>query len=264
MELLQVKNNQVVVSSKQVAENFKKRHDHIMRDINSLIEGLPKIGDTQKMFFESTYTNEQNKQSYKEYLMNRDGFCLLVMGFTGMQALTWKLRYINAFNEMEAKLNEAAAAKEAAITKPDSYMIADPVARAQRWIEEESERQALEECCSRQEQLINEMKPKADYVDTILDSKSLVTITAIAKDYGMSGRAMNFLLHQMGIIYKVGQQWLLYSKYQKCGYTSSETVQIKTAEGNKVLLNTKWTQKGRLFLYEKLKAKDIIPMIEQG
>lgn len=261
MNLVKIKNNQVVVSSRQVAKDFNKEHSKVIREINKIM-GIANFGDTPKMFFESTYINEQNKQSYKEYLMNRDGFCLLVMGFTGMQALTWKLRYINAFNEMEAKLNEAAA-KEAAITKPDSYMIADPVARAQRWIEEESERQALEECCSRQEQLINEMKPKADYVDTILDSKSLVSITAIAKDYGMSGRAMNFLLHQMGIIYKVGQQWLLYSKYQKCGYTSSETVQIKTAEGNKVLLNTKWTQKGRLFLYEKLKAKDIIPMIEQ-
>lgn len=257
MELLKLYNNQVVTSSRQVAKNFNKEHSKVIREINKIM-GIANFGDTPGMFFESTYTNEQNKQSYKEYLINRDGFCLLVMGFTGKQALEWKLKYINAFNEMEAKL------KEAAITKPDSYMIADPVARAQRWIEEESERQALEECCSRQEQLINEMKPKADYVDAILNSKSLVSITAIAKDYGMSGRAMNFLLHQMGIIYKVGQQWLLYSKYQKCGYTSSETVQIDTAEGKKVILNTKWTQKGRLFLYEQLKSKDIIPMIEQG
>ena len=258
--LVKIQNDRVITSSRQIAEHFKKEHKTVLRNIENLKAQNCAL---TSMFYETSYKTGTGK-AYKEYLMNRDGFCLLVMGFTGMQALTWKLRYINAFNEMEAKLNEAAAAKEAAITKPDSYMIADPVARAQRWIEEESERQALEECCSRQEQLINEMKPKADYVDTILDSKSLVSITAIAKDYGMSGRAMNFLLHQMGISYKVGQQWLLYSKYQKCGYTSSETVQIKTAEGNKVLLNTKWTQKGRLFLYEKLKAKDIIPMIEQG
>lgn len=258
MELLQVKNNQVLASSKQVAEHFKKQHKNVIQGIENL---KAENSALTSMFYETSYKAGTGK-AYKEYLMNRDGFCLLVMGFTGKQALEWKLKYINAFNEMEARLNEAA--KEAAITKPDSYMIADPVARAQRWIEEESERQALEECCSRQEQLINEMKPKADYVDTILNSKSLVSITAIAKDYGMSGRAMNFLLHQMGIIYKVGQQWLLYSKYQKCGYTSSESVQIDTAEGKKVILNTKWTQKGRLFLYEKLKAKDIIPMIEQG
>lgn len=257
MDLVRIKNDQVVVSSKQVAEDFKKQHKNVIQGIENL---KAENSALTSMFYETSYKTGTGK-AYKEYLMNRDGFCLLVMGFTGNKALEWKLKYINAFNEMEAKLNEAS--KEAAITKPDSYMINDSVARAQRWIEEESERQALEECCSRQEQLINEMKPKADYVDTILNSKSLVPITAIAKDYGMSGRAMNFLLHQMGIIYKVGQQWLLYSKYQKCGYTSSETVQIKTAEGNKVLLNTKWTQKGRLFLYEKLKAKDIIPMIEQ-
>lgn len=253
MDLVKIENNQVVVSSRQVAENFGKRHKDVLENIRKI---LAAENSATKFFSETAH--EYRGQQFPEYLVNRDGFSLLVMGFTGKKALEWKLKYINAFNEMEAKL------KEAAITKPDSYMIADPVARAQRWIEEESERQALEECCSRQEQLINEMKPKADYVDAILNSKSLVSITAIAKDYGMSGRAMNFLLHQMGIIYKVGQQWLLYSKYQKCGYTSSETVQIDTAEGKKVILNTKWTQKGRLFLYEQLKSKDIIPMIEQG
>lgn len=117
---------------------------------------------------------------------------------------------------------------------------------------------------AKQTQLIGELKPKADYTDRILQSKSLVTITQIAKDYGMSGAAMNEKLHELGVIYKLGGQWLLYSKYQAKGYTHSETVRIKHSDGTQdVKMNTKWTQKGRLFLYEFLKKHGILPVIEQ-
>lgn len=117
---------------------------------------------------------------------------------------------------------------------------------------------------AKQTQLIGELKPKADYTDRILQSKSLVTITQIAKDYGMSGAAMNEKLHELGVIYKLGGQWLLYSKYQAKGYTHSETVDITHRDGRgDVRMNTKWTQKGRLFLYEFLKKHGILPVIEQ-
>lgn len=117
---------------------------------------------------------------------------------------------------------------------------------------------------AKQTQLIGELKPKADYTDRILQSKSLVTITQIAKDYGMSGAAMNAKLHEMGVIYKLGGQWLLYSKYQAKGYTHSETVDITHRDGRGgVRMNTKWTQKGRLFLYQHLKKHGILPVIEQ-
>lgn len=109
-----------------------------------------------------------------------------------------------------------------------------------------------------------ELKPKADYTDRILNSKSLVSITQIAKDYGMSGKAMNRKLHELGIIYKLGGQWLLYSRYQAKVYTHSETVDITHSDGRAdVVMNTKWTQKGRLFLYQKLKKHGILPVIEQ-
>lgn len=118
---------------------------------------------------------------------------------------------------------------------------------------------------AKQTQLIGELKPKADYTDRILQSKSLVTITQIAKDYGMSGAAMNEKLHELGVIYKLGGQWLLYSKYQAKGYTHSETVDITHRDGRgDVRMNTKWTQKGRLFLYEFLKKHGILPVIEQN
>lgn len=117
---------------------------------------------------------------------------------------------------------------------------------------------------TQQKQLIGELKPKADYLDQILQSKALVTITAIAKDYGMSAKAFNKKLHELKVQFKQGHQWFLYSDYHNCGYTHSETVEYTHSDGRKdVTMNTKWTQKGRLFLYELLKKNNIVPVIEK-
>ena len=117
---------------------------------------------------------------------------------------------------------------------------------------------------NQQKQIIGELKPKADYTDSILQNKGLVTITQIAKDYGMSGQAMNDKLHELKVQYQIGNQWLLYSKYQAKGYTHSETIPITHRDGTKdVRMNTKWTQKGRLFIYDLLKTNGILPMIER-
>jgi prophage antirepressor-like protein len=116
----------------------------------------------------------------------------------------------------------------------------------------------------KQQQIIGELKPKADYTDTILKNKGLVTITQIAKDYGMSGQAMNKILYDLEIQYKQSGQWLLYREHQGKGYTHSETVEITRSNGMPdIKMNTKWTQKGRLFLYEVLKKNDILPDIEK-
>ena len=102
--ILSTQNGEPVASSLQIAESFEKRHDHVMRGIEDILRGLPKNGDTP-MFYKTEYTHEQNGQTYPMYLMNRDGFSLLVMGFTGKAALEWKLKYIQAFNAMEKKLS---------------------------------------------------------------------------------------------------------------------------------------------------------------
>ena len=116
-----------------------------------------------------------------------------------------------------------------------------------------------------QNQLIGELKPRVDYLDRILKSKSLVTITQIAKDYGMSGSAMNRLLHELGIQFKQSDQWLLYQKYHDKGYTFSETFTIEDVPGlSKVVMQTKWTQKGRVFLYNLLKSNGHQPTIERS
>lgn len=113
-------------------------------------------------------------------------------------------------------------------------------------------------------QQVTELKPKADYTDLILSNKTLVTITFIAKDYGMSGLAMNKLLHDLGVQYSQSGVWLLYAKHQTKGWTQSETTEVVRKDGTKKLvMNTKWTQKGRLGLYELLKDNGYLPLIER-
>ena len=119
-KLVVIENNQALTDSRIVAERFDKEHRHVLESIRAIIKqagGVPKIGQTP-MFAESTYINEQNGQSYPMYLMNRDGFSLLAMGFTGKKALQFKLKFIDAFNRMEEQL------KSLAISQHD-----------QRWLE---------------------------------------------------------------------------------------------------------------------------------
>ncbi|MGI6553000.1 MAG: phage antirepressor [Bacillota bacterium] len=114
---------------------------------------------------------------------------------------------------------------------------------------------------AKQKQIIGELRPKASYYDQILQNKSLVPITKIAKDYGMSGRAFNKLLHELGVQYKMGNCWLLYQEYADQGYTQSKTHAI---DAERSVMHTYWTQKGRLFIYDLLKnKKGILPVIER-
>ncbi|MDU0266363.1 phage antirepressor [Mammaliicoccus sciuri] len=110
------------------------------------------------------------------------------------------------------------------------------------------------------EQQVQELKPKATYYDLVLQNKSLLSVSKIAKDYGMSAMRMNKLLHELGVQYKQGDIWLLYAKYQDKGYTQTSTYALDE-EHSKV--STKWTQKGRLFIYDLLKDEGILPTIEK-
>lgn len=130
---------------------------------------------------------------------------------------------------------------------------------------EREEKEQLKLTATKQQQIIGELKPRADYTDRILKNTGLVTITQIAKDYGMSGQAMNELLHKLRVQYKQSGQWLLYRDHQGKGYTHSETIDITRKDGTPdIRMNTKWTQKGRLFLYELLKDGKIYPDIEKS
>ena len=107
-------------------------------------------------------------------------------------------------------------------------------------------------------QQIAELKPMKDYVDTILSSEDTMTITQIGADYGKSAKELNKILHEQGLIRNVGGQWILYKEHMNKGYTKSETVPIKRKDGTeKIVLNTKWTQKGRLKIHEILTSLGI-------
>jgi phage antirepressor YoqD-like protein len=98
----------------------------------------------------------------------------------------------------------------------------------------------------------------------ILKSKGTLTITQIAKDYGMSGPQLNKILHDEKVQYKQNKQWLLYQKHQDKGYTKSETIDITRSNGDPdVTLNTRWTQKGRLFIHELLAKREIVPYMDR-
>ena len=116
-----------------------------------------------------------------------------------------------------------------------------------------------------QQKVIEELQPKASYYDMILQCKDLIATTVIAKDYGMSAKKFNAMLHDMGIQFKQGDTWVLYSKYQGNGYLKAKTHNYADADGvQHSKEHSYWTQKGRLFLYDFLKQNGILPLIEKG
>lgn len=123
---------------------------------------------------------------------------------------------------------------------------------------------ALETTVAVQSQQLAEAAPKVSYYDLILNCKDLISISKIAKDYGMSAVRMNETLRELGIQFRQGNVWLLYQKYAAQGYTSTKTHEYIGSDGtNHARTATYWTQKGRVWLYDKLKENGILPVIER-
>ena len=149
-------------------------------------------------------------------------------------------KYRKYFIECEKKLKQL---------QTPSYMIDDKIARAERWIAEEKQRQAL---CEK----VKELQPKADYTDNVLASDELLTSTQIAKEFGMSAYRFNQLMNELGVIYKQGKTWVVYKKYADKGLVKNYTT-IKY--GNSITY-MKWNQKGRNFVHKLLEENGIYPV----
>ena len=146
-----------------------------------------------------------------------------------------------------------------AITEPDFL-----IQLATELKEEQEKRRALESTVAVQSQQITELQPKASYYDVVLNSKDLLSIGKIAKDFGKSAVWLNKWLHEQGVQYKQGEIWLLYQKYAEQGYTNTKTQTYNGSDGAvHTKVHTYWTQKGRLFIYDLLKTNGILPLIER-
>lgn len=246
------------LDSREVAEMTGKQHKNLLADIRGYVDELGKLKIQPTDFFqESTYRTTQNKEM-PCYFVTKKGCEFIAHKLTGIKGTEFTAKYINRFHQMEEVIqNHVPQGQE---------LLALAVLEANKVLEDQRVQIAsLETEVKVKEQIIGELKPRADYTDKILKNAGLVTMTQIAKDYGMTGQAMNKLLHDLGVQYKQSGQWLLYSKYQGMGYTHSETVDITRSDGRAdVKMNTKWTQKGRLFLYNLLKENGIVPVIEQN
>lgn len=161
MDLVEIRNNQVVVNSRDVAERFSKRRDHVIRDIENLIKkDVPKIG----AMFQQVELPDSYGRMQKTYYMNRDGFSLLVMGFTGQEAMEWKLKYIEAFNAMEKKLKNPLALPN----------FGNPAEAARAWADEFEKRKQAE-------QMIEAQKPKVIFAEAVSASKTSILVGELAK-----------------------------------------------------------------------------------
>ena len=246
------KNGQLYTDSRDVAEMIGKNHAHLLRDIKGYVEAIdpnPNL-DSANFFVQSIYTDSQN-QARTCYLLTRKGCDMVANKMTGEKGILFTAVYVTKFEEMEKSI-----AHNVPKSLPEALRLAADLAERNEMLILDSKKK---------DQLIGELKPRADYTDKILKNKGLVTITQIAKDYGMSGQALNKLLHDLGVQYKLNGQWLLYREHQSKGYTHSETIDIVRSDGRPdVTMITKWTQKGRLFLYDLLKENCVLPVIEQS
>lgn len=192
-------------------------------------------------------------QNREMYIINESGLYSLILRSQLPKARKFK-RWVTS-EVLPAIRRQGMYAIDEILENPDLA-----IAALTQLKEERKRRKELELTTAIQNQQIAELKPKASYYDLILQNRNTVPVTQIAKDYGMSGRRFNELLHDLGIQYKFRKTWLLYQHYADLGYTQSKTFAI---DAEKSVMHTYWTQKGRLFLYDLLKNEEILPLIEQ-
>lgn len=245
------------MTSLQIAEITGKRHADVMKSIRKMEPAWEKVAEGK--FSLGSYKDENN-QDRPCYSLNKEE-CLYIATKFNDEA---RAKLIKRWKELEEQSKPSV---------PQNYLEA---LKSLVKSEEEKQQLALENRKQQQEILtiskenmelgnkITEMLPKVSYYDQILQSNATMTVTQIAQDYGMSAIKLNLLLSDMKIQHKMRGQWILYGQFLTGGYVHSRAVDIVRSDGrHDVKYNTEWTTKGRIFLYEALKAKGILPLIEQ-
>lgn len=231
-ELIKImeKDGQLVVSSRQVAENFEKQHKDVLESICKLISQMS-TAENSALFIKSDYIASNGKRN-PEYLMTRDGFSLLVMGFTGNKALEWKLKYIEAFNHMEAELNS-----------PERIM-----ARALKIAEETTNRLRIDNSRLKVENQI--MQPKAEYFDELVDRNLLTNFRETAAQLGVKQKKFITFLIDHKYIYRDKKGKLMpYAKKNNGLFELRETYHEKTEwSGTQTLITPKGRETFRLLI----------------
>ncbi|MGE6525931.1 MULTISPECIES: phage antirepressor KilAC domain-containing protein [Bacillus] len=246
-----VKNNQRVLTTAQIAKAYGTSHRRISENFNSNKQRYKEgkhffllQGNELKSFGQQYGNTVSVERVSKLYLWTEKGAWLHAKSLNSNQA----------WDAYEILVDDYYSLKDI-YRLPTSYKEALLQLVSQVEKNEQLETQNLILL-----QQVNECQPKASYYDMVLQNKSLLSVSKIAKDYGMSAIKLNKLLHELGVQYKQGDIWLLYAKHQDKGYTQTHT-HVIDAEKSKV--QTKWTQKGRLFIYELLKQQSILPIIER-
>lgn len=198
------------------------------------------------------HVDEEDKTQNESFTVN--GTALMLINESGLYSLILKSKMPNARKFKRWVTSEVLPT----IRKTGSYTnVPQSFAQALRLAADLEEKNQL------LEQQIAEYEPKISYLDMILSSTDTVATSQIAADYGMSAIALNKLLNELGVQHKVSGQWILYRKHMNQGYTKSHTSEIPKADGGvKVVMNTKWTQKGRVFIYNLLTAEDYYPQMD--
>ena len=236
--------NSPKMSSREIAELAGKRHHHVMRDIRNMEPAWEKVNGTKFGLVE--YVDEKGEKRPEYQLDKREVLYV---------ATKWN-------DETRAKLILRWEELENAQTKINPRLTLVEALRA--YADEIEKNEKLKGEIEVKNVLIAEYEPKVTYYDQILASTDTLTVTQIAKDYGMTAQELNKLLHENKVQFKQSGQWILCKEYAKLGYTKSHTTPITYKDGRQGdQLHTRWTQKGRLFLYELLKQKGYLPLIEQ-
>lgn len=258
-ELMQFGESKQTMSSLEISELTGKPHNDVMKAIRAMEPSWEKV--SQGKFSLSSRKVQQPNGGVREYpcyeLTKTE--CLYVATKFNDEA---RAKLVIRWEELEKQ------ARTSMIALPN---FEDPAEAAMAWAKEYKEKKvlAVENKRLEDENVMlaaenQELKHDKNYLDLIMRSKALLTVSQIAQDYGMSGKALNKQLAQMGIQYSINGQWILYARYKDCGYVSSRSIDITRADGRPdVVLHTEWTQAGRKFLYEELKKQGIIPMLER-